>query len=226
MKELVVEMPGSMLNMLGLNIENAISLPVPLMKKVQAFLLSCGSWAEAKPLVKALYETSPRGLSERVTLARACARTGEIELAEEMCNELEVELPGKTSVIAARGDLYLEQGDAAAAIGCYRRILEIDPLNWEAWVLIARVCQRAGRWNEAEGYTRKATAACLNRNKREGFCLPNSLLRILERQALGCGRTREAESIRSEIEKRISESAKALRNLLDAYKRGIEADSR
>ena len=214
----------SRLDLLGIDIQAALELPKPLRRKIQAFLLSSGCWLEAEPLIITDYYASPLGFNERIVMGKLSARTGDFELAEEICSGLEAEMPGNPSVIAARGDLYLEQGNAAAAIGCYYRLLEIDANNWEAWMLIARACQRENRWEQADEYSRNAVSAFITSGKRPTEKLPNSLLRILERQAAGCGRSKEAQAIRLEIEKRIQKSAQSLRNLIDAFQRGLKSD--
>ena len=78
-----------------------------------------------------------------LTLARLKSALGDEQGAEAYLQRAMGYLPSSIALLFERGNLEQRKGQDTRAIGWYRRILAIDPVNAEAWLQISSSALRA-----------------------------------------------------------------------------------
>jgi tetratricopeptide (TPR) repeat protein len=110
-----------------------------------------------KELKKSL-ELDPDNEQVYVDLARAYLTLKKPEEAVAILDQGLTKMANSTTLILAKGDLYLLQGKNTEAETQYQRALEIDPENDGFYVKLARYYQATQKWKETEEvYQRLAT---------------------------------------------------------------------
>ncbi|HEX8574538.1 MAG TPA: sulfotransferase [Allosphingosinicella sp.] len=101
-------------------------------------LVRRGDLAAAEALGHSALSERPGDIEARVALANLKAMKGDVAGAEALCTTDAPEL------LRLRGYLLLSQGRAGEAAGCYERIVEADPSDWEIWNNLGNARSAAG----------------------------------------------------------------------------------
>ncbi len=104
----------------------------------------------------------------RVTLARAMAKVGQVDVALRMLSEDLERLPNRAEVLSALGELELSEGQLEPAVIHLREAAQLEPCDRETRYLLARALQRAGLRAEAEAefeFVKEATEAITRLSK-------------------------------------------------------------
>ena len=102
-------------------------------------------FAEARQRYRELITAYPKSVNAAVGLARIELKTGRVEQAEAILQELRQEHPRSVPVRLALGGLYAERGEMQKAVETYSTAVDLDPdnqtLRYELGVALARANQ-------------------------------------------------------------------------------------
>ena len=84
-------------------------------------------YSRAVDLCRRMLESEPEIISGRVILARSLYHAGEYKQAREQFSQILREDASNLVALKYLGDLLFREGEEAAALAHYRRVLEIDP---------------------------------------------------------------------------------------------------
>jgi tetratricopeptide (TPR) repeat protein len=105
--------------------------------------------AKAEPLLRAAIEASPAFGEARLALAFVLQRSGRMEDAWALYQDVLRLQPDDPGVIALGGGLAWDRGDRAAALEAFERLTRIRPKNPDSWRQLARAQAAAGRPRDA-----------------------------------------------------------------------------
>lgn len=123
---------------------------VPALIEYAATLADMGKASRALALTRRALALSPGNPRAYFIQAVMAARAGKYDLARALLTRTGGVLDGEPAVRLLRGVLHLEAGNATLATGELEALLEAQPLNLRARLLLARSLYDDGQYGEAE----------------------------------------------------------------------------
>lgn len=123
---------------------------VPAQIEYAATLADLGEASQALSLTRRALMLAPRLPRAYFIQAVIAARAGKYDLARRLLDHTRGELDGQAAVRLLRGVLHLEAGNATLAVGALEPLVEAQPLNIRARLLLARAKYDDGQYSDAE----------------------------------------------------------------------------
>lgn len=145
----------SSLNVLDLPLDDVISLPPRLRKRILDFFVRWHRYDAALPIAEYMVASQPDGLLYRSTIVKIYSALGRFEEASAILSDLEHQFHDRPNVLAASGDFEMARKDLPSALERYLKMLEVNPSSPKAWRRLASLYLAADQHGKAHAFCKK-----------------------------------------------------------------------
>jgi tetratricopeptide (TPR) repeat protein len=123
-----------------------------LRKSLAQCHLMTGAFDEAAVLYRELLRNEPNSIPILRSLVLCLDRLNDQRAAIELLRKAAIHFEDDLQILLPLGVLHIKTGDYAEAQTAFRKVLAVDPRNWQAYHNLARACRGAGQHEFADRF--------------------------------------------------------------------------